>query len=100
MAGRARDPNSLVMCARVDGEPGMVKGGPSPGRGGMARLAGGREEGSNMVRAGGTGELRLVTRIAIRRCGRKVPMEVAVRAGHGGMNAGQGKGRAVVVEAR
>lgn len=88
------------MCARVNGEPGVAKGCPSPGRCGMARLAGGREEGSNMVRAGGTGVLRLVTRIAIRRCGREVPMDVAVRAGHGGMNPGQGKGRVVMVERR
>ena len=88
------------MSARVDGEPDVVKGCPSPGRCGMARLAGGREKGSNMVRTGGTGVLRLVTRIAIRRCGREVRMDVAVRAGHGGMNAGQGKGRVVMVERR
>jgi hypothetical protein len=86
------------MFARVDGEPGVVKGCPSPGRCGVAGLAGGREEGSNMVRAGDTRVLRLVTRITIRRCGREVPMEVAVRAGHGGMNAGQGKGRVVMVK--
>ena len=88
------------MCARVDGEPGVVKRCPSPGRCGVARLAGGREEGGNMVRAGGTSELRFVTRIAIHRCGREGPVDVAVRAGHGGMNAGQGKGRVVMVERR
>ena len=86
------------MFARVDGEPGVVKGCPSPGRCGVAVLAGGREEGSNMVRAGGPGVLRLVTRITIRRCSREVPVEVAVRASHGGMNTGQGKGRVVMVE--
>lgn len=94
----ASDPHGLVVRSGIDGEPGVIERGPGPGGGVMAGLASGRKGRGNMVRVGGTRVLRLVARIAIRRCGREVSVDVTTGAGHRGVRSRQRKDGLAVIE--
>ena len=71
-----------------------------PGSGGVAGRAGGREAGRYMIRVSRPGEVGLVSTVAIGRKGGVVVVDVAGRAGHGLMRAGQRERRLVVIENR
>ncbi len=96
MAARAH----TVGVAVIHGEPRVIERGSQPAGRVMARRAGCRKAGRNMVRAGRAVVVGLVTRIAIGWNRRVVIVDVALRARHLGMKASQGKGRVVVIETR
>jgi hypothetical protein len=79
-------------------EPGVIERRTQPRGRRMTGLARGREPRSHMVRIGGSAVIRLVTRIAVRGRAGELTVDVATRAGHGGVGARQGKAGGVVIE--
>ena len=89
-----------VCSAVVHVEPGVIEGGPQPRRSGVARGACGRETGRNMIGIVGSLVIDLVARVAVgRRAGIHV-VDMARRACHVHVRAGQWEGRLGVIEDR
>ncbi len=72
-------------------EPSMVEQRTCPRRGRVAGLAGGRESRSDVIRIDCAQVIGLVTTVTVRGCGLVVGVEVAARAEHGEVEAGQGE---------
>ncbi len=71
-----------------------------PGRGGVAGGAAGREASRLVIRIGGAVVVLGMAGVAVGRGPSEDVIDVAARAGHGGVRAGQREGRVVVVEDR
>ena len=84
----ARRPNALVMCSRIDWEPGMVKCRAGPGCCCVALCAVRRESGRNMVWIRGACEIGLMASVAVGWERRVVVANVARSALHCGVSAG------------
>jgi len=90
-----------VSAGQREAGRGMVKTGTVPRRGGMALLASCREAGLDMVRSGRAVEILHVARSAISRRSDELSIDVALRASHADVRAGQRELReSVVIESR
>lgn len=99
VARSARSPHA-GMRAGINREPGVIKGGSCPRSGVVAQRAGGGEGRRGVVGISGALIIRLMAGVAVRGRSRKLAVNVATGAGHGGVRAGQREGCGVVVEAR
>jgi len=84
--------------AMIGRPPGMVEGRSSPRRGGMTRLAGCGETGSDMIRVRSGLIDRFMTGIAVCGYGRVIVVNVTICTGHRGVCSGQRERCVVVIE--
>ncbi len=92
-------PFALVRSG-IDREPGVIEDRPGPCRRVMARLAGGGEGGGNVVRVRRSCVLRFMARVAVGWSPSVLPVDVAARAGHARMGAGQREHCLAVIKRR